>query len=96
MFNWLGVVTMAVLYNLWACILRQAFREVQSSCHSCWFAFDAVVDIIYLLDILVQFRTGYLNQVGADSPLPPWFFCNTCPIFSDDLHLTHEPLSPPV
>ena len=73
MFNWLGVVTMAVLYNLWACILRQAFREVQSSCHSCWFAFDAVVDIIYLLDILVQFRTGYLNQVGADSPLPPGF-----------------------
>ena len=65
MFNWLGVVTMAVLYNLWACILRQAFREVQSSCHSCWFAFDAVVDVVYLLDILVQFRTGYLNQVGV-------------------------------
>ncbi|KAL8569138.1 hypothetical protein ACOMHN_020265 [Nucella lapillus] len=62
MFNWLGVVTAAVLYNLWTCILRQAFREVQHACHACWFTFDILVDLIYLLDILVQFRTGYLNQ----------------------------------
>ncbi|PVD31716.1 hypothetical protein C0Q70_07134 [Pomacea canaliculata] len=62
MFNWLGVVTLAVLYNLWTCILRQAFREVQQSCSACWITIDVVCDLVYLLDILVQFRTGYLNQ----------------------------------
>lgn len=64
MFNWLGVVTLAVLYNLWTCILRQAFREVQQSCSACWITIDVVCDLVYLLDILVQFRTGYLNQVS--------------------------------
>ncbi|XP_076452253.1 uncharacterized protein LOC143287897 [Babylonia areolata] len=62
MFNWLGVVTVAVLYNLWSCILREAFHEVQHACHACWFTCDVLVDLVYLLDVLVQFRTGYLYQ----------------------------------
>lgn len=62
MFYWLGVVTLAVLYNMWTCIAREAFREIQSRCNPCWFTLDALCDVIYMLDIVVQFRTGYLDQ----------------------------------
>ncbi|XP_046335120.1 cyclic nucleotide-gated olfactory channel-like isoform X2 [Haliotis rufescens] len=62
MFYWLGVMTVAVLYNMWTCIAREAFREIQSGCNYCWFTMDAFVDLLYLLDVLVQFRTGYLDQ----------------------------------
>ncbi|GFR99555.1 cyclic nucleotide-gated cation channel [Elysia marginata] len=62
MFYWLGVVTVSVLYNLWTCIARQAFREIQQKCNECWFALDALFDTIYILDIIIQFRTGYLDQ----------------------------------
>lgn len=62
MFYWLGVVTLAVLYNIWTCIARQAFIEIQQGCPPCWYTFDGLVDFIYICDILVQFRTGYLDQ----------------------------------
>ena len=62
MFYWLGIVTIAVLYNLWTCIARETFREIQNGYTSVWICLDAFCDIIYILDILVQFRTGYLLQ----------------------------------
>ena len=62
MFYWLGVTTLAVLYNLWSSIAREAFKEIQDSSPTAWFVLDAVCDMIYVLDIVVQFRTGYLDQ----------------------------------
>lgn len=62
MFYWLGVVTLSVLYNLWTCIAREAFREIQAGHMVTWFCLDALCDGVYLCDILVQFRTGYLQQ----------------------------------
>ena len=62
MFYWLGIVTVAVLYNLWTCIARETFREIQNNYNSVWFSLDALCDFIYIMDIFVQFRTGYLLQ----------------------------------
>ena len=62
MFYWLGIVTVAVLYNLWTCIARETFREIQNGYTSVWICLDVFCDFIYILDILVQFRTGYLLQ----------------------------------
>ncbi|XP_053375115.1 cGMP-gated cation channel alpha-1-like isoform X2 [Mercenaria mercenaria] len=62
MFYWLGVVTLTVLYNLWTCIAREAFREIQKGYMAMWFCLDGMCDCIYLCDIFVQFRTGYLQQ----------------------------------
>lgn len=62
MFYWLGIVTIAVLYNLWTCIARETFREIQNGYTSVWICLDAFCDFIYILDIVVQFRTGYLLQ----------------------------------
>jgi hypothetical protein len=62
MFYWLGVVTLAVLYNMWTCIAREAFREIQKGYMVTWCCLDGVSDLIYICDIFVQFRTGYLQQ----------------------------------
>ncbi|KAK3084244.1 hypothetical protein FSP39_010629 [Pinctada imbricata] len=62
MFYWLGVVTVATLYNLWTCIAREAFREIQYGHLGTWISFDVLCDTIFICDIIVQFRTGYLDQ----------------------------------
>lgn len=62
MFYWLLLVTIAVLYNLWTCIVRQAFRELQTDHKYLWITLDILSDIIYILDIIAQLRTGYLEQ----------------------------------
>lgn len=62
MFYWLALVTLAVLYNLWTCIAREAFPEIVNGRLTMWILLDVVCDIIYILDIGVQFRTGYLEQ----------------------------------
>lgn len=62
MMYWLLILTLAVLYNLWTCIAREAFREIQLEYTSFWISFDVICDLIYLGDLAVQFRTGYLEQ----------------------------------
>ncbi|XP_022652180.1 uncharacterized protein LOC111246593 isoform X4 [Varroa destructor] len=62
LFLWLWVLTICVLYNAWALILRQTFTEIQNISVHMWIAFDGFSDLVYLLDIAIQFRTGYLEQ----------------------------------
>lgn len=62
MFIWLGVVTLAVMYNLWTCIAREAFPQIVHDYEFIWITTDAICDLIYLMDILVQLRTGYLEK----------------------------------
>ncbi|CAH1802015.1 unnamed protein product [Owenia fusiformis] len=62
MFCWLAVVTLAVLYNLWSCIAREAFKQLEEGYTAVWVSFDILFDIVYLADIAVQLRTGYLEK----------------------------------
>ena len=62
MFYWLGIVTLAAFFNLWTCIAREAFREIQNGHLVVWISLDVLCDVIYICDIIVQFRTGYLDQ----------------------------------
>ena len=62
MFAWLAVLTIAVLYNLWTCIAREAFPDIQIGYEIIWFVTDGVCDLVYLMDIAVQLRTGYLER----------------------------------
>lgn len=61
-FYWLLVLSVCVLYNLWTLIVRQSFPELQLIIANAWFKCDIFVDFIYLMDIAVQIRTGYLEQ----------------------------------
>lgn len=59
---WSAVVSLAFLYNFWSLSYRFAFREIDDSTVTVWFIFDYAADIIYLNDIFVNFRTGYLED----------------------------------
>ncbi|CAH8595379.1 unnamed protein product [Heterobilharzia americana] len=58
---WLTFVSLALLYNLWAPIARQAFTELQITYQILWFSLDVWADITYLIDIFVQCNTSYLK-----------------------------------
>ncbi|XP_013793293.2 cyclic nucleotide-gated cation channel alpha-3-like, partial [Limulus polyphemus] len=62
LFGWLWLLTGCVLYNAWTLIVRQAFPELHQAAASFWFTADGFSDLVYLIDIAVQFRTGYLEQ----------------------------------
>lgn len=62
MYAWLVVLSACVLYNIWLIIARQSFEKLQTEYRDLWFVLDLVTEAVYALDILVQFRTGYLEQ----------------------------------
>lgn len=61
-FYWLMASTICVLYNLWTLIVRQSFPELQEAATRFWFTTDCITDLVFLMDIVVQLRTGYLEQ----------------------------------
>ncbi|KAJ8049898.1 Cyclic nucleotide-gated olfactory channel [Holothuria leucospilota] len=62
LFYWLSIVSVAVLYNFWFLIAREAWQEIQIAAPAVWFSLDYLCDFIYILDIIVQLRTGYLEH----------------------------------
>ncbi|CAF0982087.1 unnamed protein product [Rotaria sordida] len=62
LFYWLIVLNTFVLYNLWFAIVRQSFEPLQRDYAQIWEIIDYLADAIYFLDIIIQFRTGYLEQ----------------------------------
>ncbi|XP_070491932.1 uncharacterized protein Cngl isoform X3 [Chironomus tepperi] len=61
-FYWLMVLTLCVLYNLWTLIVRQSFPELQENASRFWIACDSLTDVVFVVDVVVQLRTGYLEQ----------------------------------
>ncbi|XP_021704984.1 uncharacterized protein LOC5563584 isoform X2 [Aedes aegypti] len=61
-FYWLMVVTIGILYNLWTLIVRQSFPELQTNASKFWLSCDCLTDVVFILDVVVQLRTGYLEQ----------------------------------
>ncbi|EDO34633.1 predicted protein [Nematostella vectensis] len=62
MFFWLYIVSVAVVYNWVFIIARQCFSQLQVRFMTLWFVMDYICDIIYGMDIMVEFRTAYLDQ----------------------------------
>ncbi|XP_004608102.2 cGMP-gated cation channel alpha-1 [Sorex araneus] len=61
-YNWLFCITLPVMYNWTMIIARSCFDELQSDYLGYWLFFDYSADIVYLLDMFVRTRTGYLEQ----------------------------------
>lgn len=57
-FYWLIVVTICVLYNWIFIIARAAFTDLQSRSIVLWLVLDYVSDLIYVVDMVTQFKTG--------------------------------------
>ncbi|XP_055644039.1 uncharacterized protein LOC129780113 isoform X3 [Toxorhynchites rutilus septentrionalis] len=61
-FYWLMTVTIGILYNMWTLIVRQSFPELQEKVYKFWFSCDCITDVVFIVDVVVQLRTGYLEQ----------------------------------
>ena len=55
---WLGVISFAVVYNLLLIPARSSFDELDRDFRAIWIALDYTFDLIYLIDIFLQSRTG--------------------------------------
>lgn len=60
--RWLFIVSFGVGYNYWTLILRVAFIEGMGRHYRSLFVLDYIIDMIFLLDIYVQSRTGYMEN----------------------------------
>ncbi|NXA66872.1 CNG3 protein, partial [Mohoua ochrocephala] len=61
-YNWLFCITMPVMYNWTMIIARACFDELQHDYLVAWLIIDYVSDAIYVADMFVRTRTGYLEQ----------------------------------
>ncbi|KAJ8297674.1 hypothetical protein KUTeg_024205 [Tegillarca granosa] len=61
-YRWLFVISLSVLYNVVFVIARSVFWELQSWYIGLWLALDYTSDLIYILDMFVSMRTGYLEE----------------------------------
>ncbi|KAM8843005.1 cyclic nucleotide gated channel subunit alpha 1a isoform 2-T3 [Synchiropus picturatus] len=61
-YNWLFIITMPVMYNWTMIIARACFEELQHNFIVYWILLDLLSDLIYVADMLVRTRTGYLEQ----------------------------------
>ncbi|KAF8785190.1 Cyclic nucleotide-gated cation channel subunit like protein [Argiope bruennichi] len=61
-YRWLSVISMALVYNLVMIIGRSVFWELQKLSPETWYCLDYLCDGIYLFDMVIHARTGYLEQ----------------------------------
>lgn len=61
-YYWSMIVSMAFIYNSWVILYRFAFEEINSQTMSLWLTLDGIADFIYVTDIAVHFRIGYLEE----------------------------------
>lgn len=60
-YYWMFIIASAVTYYCWSTSLRVAFN-IDANCKWLWLMLDAIFYIVYLLDIVVQTHTSYLNN----------------------------------
>ncbi|KAM6139906.1 cyclic nucleotide-gated channel alpha-3 isoform 2-T2 [Pterocles gutturalis] len=61
-YNWLTIIAAPVFYNWCMLVCRACFDELQVDHIKLWLFLDYGSDIIYILDMFVRFRTGFLEQ----------------------------------
>ncbi|XP_028296056.1 cyclic nucleotide gated channel subunit alpha 1a [Gouania willdenowi] len=61
-YRWLFIITLPVMYNWTMIIARACFEELQHNYLIYWILLDYSSDLIYLADMFVRSRTGYLEQ----------------------------------
>uniref|UniRef100_A0A914ULC6 Ion transport domain-containing protein n=1 Tax=Plectus sambesii TaxID=2011161 RepID=A0A914ULC6_9BILA len=60
---WTTFISLAVIYNLLVVVARLVFNELQNDEWTIfWLSCDLLSDFIYVLDFLIHFRTGFLEQ----------------------------------
>jgi len=62
-YRWLAVISLAAMYNLTLIVGRTVLPDLQDKYRSVWISLDYACDLIYILDIVVRFRTSKLRLI---------------------------------
>ncbi|KAM6178259.1 cyclic nucleotide-gated channel alpha-3 [Rhynchocyon petersi] len=61
-YHWLTAIALPVFYNWCLLVCRACFDELQSDHLMMWLVLDYSSDVLYVLDMVVRARTGFLEQ----------------------------------
>ncbi|CAH1799508.1 unnamed protein product [Owenia fusiformis] len=61
-YYWLGIISVAISYNIFVIIARAVFVQLQTDFNRIWIPLDVLSYVIYIADMIVQFKTGYMEQ----------------------------------
>ncbi|XP_069613916.1 cyclic nucleotide-gated channel alpha-3 isoform X1 [Ranitomeya imitator] len=61
-YRWLSIIFVPVMYNWCFLVCRACFDELQKNNIILWIVLDYSADVVYIMDTLVRFRTGFLEQ----------------------------------
>ena len=86
---WTSIISLAFLYNFWIIIFRFSFHELTHENLLIWFIFDYSCDFLYLMDIMFNFRTAYLEEgvLQTDPIKLRHYYMNTTRFYIDCLCL---------
>jgi hypothetical protein len=59
---WLAIISLAVVYNLLLIPARYSFDDLDRKYRIVWLSLDYTFDLIYLIDIFMQSRTGEFKE----------------------------------
>jgi len=60
-YRWLVVISIAVVYNLVIVVARTVFWKLHDQYLFYWIVFDYLADVVYVIDIAVNMRTGIVG-----------------------------------
>ena len=72
LYRWMGVVTLAALYNAFLIIVRETFDKLLNSYLPLWLTLDYIADTVYVLDMAVQLCTSKFPVLLVSSSSPLW------------------------
>ncbi|VDP84269.1 unnamed protein product [Echinostoma caproni] len=86
---WCGVISTVVVYHLWVIIYRYVFSEICRHNVHIWFPLDYLADFLYLVDMIVSIRTGFLEDgvMQFDSKRMRIHYINSTQFYVDCLSL---------
>ena len=86
---WTSIISLAFLYNFWIIIFRFSFHELTHTNLLIWFICDYSCDFLYLMDIMFNFRTAYLEEgvLQTDPIKLRHYYMNTTRFYIDCLCL---------
>ncbi|KAF5406255.1 hypothetical protein PHET_00191 [Paragonimus heterotremus] len=59
---WCGIISLVVVYHMWVIVYRYSFAEICQHNLWIWFLLDYLADFLYLVDMAISVRTGFLED----------------------------------
>ena len=63
LFQWLSIITCAVLYNVVFVIGRAVFWEMENLLPAGWFVLDYTCDLLYIIDMFIRMHEGMILSI---------------------------------